>query len=54
MATDAAATETVSECGAMGSIDRGNVDQYIVANPNRDDAWVSVQLGDAATLPEWR
>jgi hypothetical protein len=54
MAPDAAATDAVAECEAMASIDEGDVDEFVIAYPCTDDAWVSVELGDATPLTEWR
>jgi hypothetical protein len=53
MAPDAATTEKVAECEAMGSIDNGDVEQFVIAYPCQDDAWVSADLADAKTLSEW-
>jgi hypothetical protein len=53
MAQDVAATESVAECEAMGSVDSGRVDQFIIAYPCQDDAWASVPLTEAASLDEW-
>lgn len=54
MATDAAATDAVANCEAMAAVDRGDVDEYIIAYPCRENAWLSVPLGDAVPLGEWR
>ena len=53
MAPDAATTEKVAECEAMGSVDSGDVDQFVIAYPCQDDAWVSVELADATSLDAW-
>ena len=51
MAPDTAAAGENAECEAMGSIDAG---QFVIADPCRDDAWLSVPVADARPLPEWR
>lgn len=51
MATDAAATGTVAQCEAMGSVDDN---RFIVADPSRDDVWLATPLADALTLADWR
>ncbi|SEN60259.1 hypothetical protein SAMN05216388_10046 [Halorientalis persicus] len=53
MAQDGAARESVADCEAMGSVDSGEVDQFIIAYPCQDDAWASIPLTDAASLDEW-
>ena len=54
MAPDATATESVAQCEAMASVDSGDIDQFVIAYPCQDDAWVSTPLGDATALTEWR
>ncbi|MFB6165381.1 MAG: hypothetical protein ABEJ31_09515 [Haloarculaceae archaeon] len=54
MAQDATPREAGTDCEVMGSIDRGTVERFIVADPSRDDVWVSVRLADAAALSDWR
>ncbi|WP_299266531.1 DUF7556 family protein [Halorientalis sp.] len=53
MPQDGAARESVVDCEAMGSVDSGEVDQFIIAYPCQDDAWASIPLTDAAPLNEW-
>ena len=53
MAPDAAAPDLVAECEAMGSVDSGDVDEFIIAYPCQDDAWISMPLTASASLSEW-
>ncbi|SDF26776.1 DUF7556 family protein [Halorientalis regularis] len=53
MAQDGAAKKSVADCEAMGSVDSGEIDQFIIAYPCQDDAWASIPLTDAASLDEW-
>jgi len=53
MAPDAAATDAGAECEVMASVDSGSVDQFILAYPCRDDAWMSMPITDTAALDEW-
>ena len=47
-----AAVETNSE--VMASVEEGPVDTFILADITRDDAFITLQLDDAASLPAWR
>jgi len=53
MAPDAAATDVATECEAMSSVDDGEIEEFIIAYPCRDDAWISMPLTEAASLSEW-
>jgi hypothetical protein len=55
MESDATTTDLVAECEAMGAIDSGEAaEEFVIAYPCRDDAWVSLPLADAAALDDWR
>jgi predicted secreted protein len=51
MAPESAATDTAAECEAMASVDS---DEFIIAYPCQDDAWLATPLGNARSLDEWR
>jgi len=38
----------------MASVERGQTERFIVADVSRDDAFVTLPLEDAASLPAWR
>ena len=38
----------------MASVEEGAVQRFIVADVSRDDAYMTVPLADAASLPAWR
>jgi hypothetical protein len=51
MATDATAAVDAQESEVMASVDSSN---FVIADVTRDDAWMSVSLDEAASLPAWR
>lgn len=51
---DAAITEDVAQCEVMGSVDSGDVDRFVLADPSQDESWVTVALTDAKALSDWR
>jgi len=53
MAPDAAITKEVAQCEVMGSVDSGEVDQFVLADPSQDDSWMTVALTDAKGLNAW-
>ena len=53
MVPDAATTDEVAECEVMGSVDSGDVDQFVLADTYQDNAWVSAALTDAKSLDAW-
>ncbi|MFB6101780.1 MAG: hypothetical protein ABEJ73_04375 [Haloplanus sp.] len=43
------------ESDVMASVDEGaGTPEFVIADISRDDAWVSIQLGDATGLDDWR
>ena len=39
----------------VGAVDGDGTDQeYVIADISEDEAWLSVQVDDAPTLPAWR
>jgi hypothetical protein len=51
---DAVATEVESEAEVMASVESGTSDTFIIADITCDDAYLTVPLADAASLPAWR
>ena len=46
------AVETDAE--VMASVEEGPTDSFILADISRDDAFVTMPLDEAASLPAWR
>lgn len=48
--------EAEVEAGAevMASVEDGPTDTLVIADISRDDAYLTVPLADAASLPAWR
>lgn len=46
------AVETDAE--VMASVEEGPTDSFILADISQDDAFVTMPLDDAASLPAWR
>jgi len=38
----------------MASVEQGQTDTFIIADVSTDDAYITLPLADAASLPEWR
>lgn len=51
MAPDTAATSEFQGAEVMASVDG---DRLVIADLEREDAWVEMALADAAPLDEWR
>jgi hypothetical protein len=51
-AVEPAAVEASSE--VMGAVQEGPVERFIVADISTDDAYLTVPLEEAASLPAWR
>jgi len=49
-----AQAEPAADTEVMASVENGTVDQFIIADVSRDDAYMTVPLDSAATLPAWR
>ena len=47
-------TELAGEPEVMASVEDGPVERFIIADISGDDAYVTVPLADAASLPAWR
>jgi hypothetical protein len=49
-----AQAEMAADTEVMASVEDGPVDQLIIADISRDDAYMTLALDDAASLPAWR
>jgi hypothetical protein len=47
-------SEMAADADVMASVEEGPTDQFILADISRDDAFVTLPLDDAASLPAWR
>jgi len=47
-------TEVAADAEVMASVEDGPVEQFILADISQDGAYLTVPLGDAASLPAWR
>ena len=47
-------TEVAADAEVMAAVEDGPVDQFIVADVTKDDAYITLPLDDAASLPAWR
>lgn len=57
MSTDASGPRDRLRDGGevVGAVDGDGTDQeYVIADISEDEAWLSVQVDDAPTLPAWR
>jgi len=55
MEPDTVAPVTVAtDAEVMGSVEEGQPDEFIIADISQDDAYLTVPLEDAASLPAWR
>lgn len=46
--------ETAGRVEVMAAVEDGPVETFILADVTRDDAYVTMPLGEAASLPAWR
>jgi len=46
--------EMAADTEVMASVEEGPVDRFILADISQDDAFITVPLGEAASLPAWR
>ena len=49
-----AKTEAATEADVMASVEAGQEDTFIIADVTTDDAYLTLPLGEAASLPAWR
>ena len=47
-------TDVDADAEVMGAVEDGPVEQFVLADITRDDAFVTVPLEAAASLPAWR
>lgn len=47
-------SKLAKEAEVMASVEDGPVEQFIIADISQDDAYVTLPLADAASLPAWR
>jgi hypothetical protein len=46
--------EVAADTEVMASVEEGPVDRFILADISQDDAFMTLPLEDAASLPAWR
>jgi len=46
--------ETGAEAEVMAAVEDGSVETFVLADISRDDAYITMALSEAATLPAWR
>jgi hypothetical protein len=49
-----AASEAEPGTEVMAAVEDGPVQQFVIADISRDDAYLTLPLEDAASLPAWR
>jgi len=55
MEPDTVAPATVAaDSEVMASVEEGPTDTFVIADVSQDDAYITLPLVDAASLPEWR
>jgi len=55
MEPDTVASATVAaDSEVMASVEEGPTDTFVIADVSQDDAYITLPLVDAASLPEWR
>ena len=47
-------TEVTADAEVMSSVDDGPVPEFVIADISQDDAYLTLPLDDAASLPAWR
>jgi hypothetical protein len=47
-------TDLDADGEVMGAVEGGQTEQFVLADVTRDDAFVTLPLADAASLPAWR
>ena len=55
MEPDTVAPEKVAaDSEVMASVEEGTTDTFVIADVSKNDAYMTLPLVDAASLPEWR
>ena len=49
-----APAKVAADAEVMASVEEGPTDTFVIADVSTDDAYMTLPLGDAASLPEWR
>jgi hypothetical protein len=49
-----APAKVAADSEVMASVEEGTTDTFVIADVSEDDAYMTLPLGDAASLPEWR
>ena len=49
-----AKAEVAADAAVMGSVEHDSTDTFIIADVTQDDAYLTLDLDDAASLPAWR
>jgi len=49
-----APAQVAADSEVMASVEEGQTDTFILADVSTDDAYMTLPLADAASLPEWR
>lgn len=44
----------VADADVMAAVDEGPVEEFVIADVSRDEAYVTLPLAEAASLPAWR
>ncbi len=47
-------SEVATDGEVMASVDEGTTETFIIADITKDDAFLTLPLEDAASLPAWR
>jgi len=48
------ASEATTDAEVMAAVEDGPVEKFVIADISRDDAYLTLPLADAASLPAWR
>jgi hypothetical protein len=54
MGSDAVVGAEIDGNVIMGAIEDGSVEQFVIADVTRDEAYLRLPVADAASLPAWR
>jgi len=49
-----AQAKVAADAEVMASVEEGPTDTFVIADVSKDDAYMTLPLVDAASLPEWR
>ncbi|WP_435155809.1 DUF7556 family protein [Haladaptatus sp. DFWS20] len=53
--TAAVSVSVADDTEVMASVDDdGNTERLVIADISREDAWISMRVTDATSLPDWR